>query len=154
MIPHAAPRILIADDEAPTRTLIAEILTQFGAQVTAEVNGAEAVMRAALLPFDAVVLDIEMPVMNGLDACRQIRANSFTKDVPILILTGRSDAETIDAAFAAGAWDFLNKPVHGLLLWRRISNMLALAQATRQSRDLESIIKLSEMPGKSPHPAH
>jgi CheY-like chemotaxis protein len=141
-----ALRILIADDEEGVRALITDALSAYGAHVTAETNGEAAVMTAALAPFDACVLDVEMPVLNGLEACRRIRATAFTKDLPILILTGRSDPETIDAAFDAGAWDFLNKPVHGPLLWRRIANMLTLAKVAREAKTLEALVQLSKGP--------
>jgi CheY-like chemotaxis protein len=148
-----APRILIADDEPAIRELVSDILSENGAVVVAEADGAAAVRRAALEPFDACVLDVEMPVLNGLDACRCLKTAAFTKDLPVLILTGRSDKETIDAAFAAGAWDFLAKPVHGQLLWRRITNMLTLATSARQARELEQLIDLARQPGNLGPPA-
>lgn len=141
-----ALRILIADDDPVVREVLIETLTAFGAVVTAEVNGEAAVKTAALAPFDVCLLDVEMPVMNGLEACRCLRAMAFTRHLPVLILTVLSDKETIDAAFEAGASDFLNKPVHGLLLWRRISNLLDLSSAALKSKQLDSVIQLSKMP--------
>jgi len=145
-----APLILIADDDDGVRALVAETLTDFGAIVTAVADGAAAVTAAATTPFDACVLDVEMPVMNGLEACRRIRGTSFSKELPILILTGRSDQQSIDAAFDSGAWDFLNKPVHGLLLWRRISNMLTLSKIAQEAKTLESLIQLAKPPSAPP----
>lgn len=140
------PRILAADDDETMRTLLSQMLQLHGAEVTSVADGQAAVMAAALAPFDACVLDVEMPVMDGIEACQRIRATAFSKDLPILMLTARTDKDTIDAAFDAGAWDFVNKPIHDLLLWRRITNMLTLSRVAAETRNLEALISLSALP--------
>lgn len=142
--PPAAPRILVADDDDNLRELLVEILTTYGAKVTAAVDGQAAVTQAMMQPFDAVILDIEMPNLDGIQACRQLRTLAFTREVPVLILTGRTDKESIDKSFAAGAWDFLNKPVHAVLLWRRVCNMLELKKIKDSRENMTTLMGFVE----------
>ncbi len=144
-----APCILIADDDAMVRTLLAETLEGHGALVVAVENGQEAACEAMLHPFDVCILDVEMPVMNGFEACRRLRESAFTKSLPVLFLTGRSDAESIEKAFAAGAWDFLNKPVQPTLLWHRVSNLLLLARLVKERDNLSAVMEDSKLSPKA-----
>ena len=138
-----SPRILIADDDEVGISLMTAFLEQYGAKVTAVSNGQAAVEQAMLQPFDLIVLDIEMLVLDGISACRQLRGLTFTQNVPVLMLTGHTDKESVDAAFAAGAGDYLNKPIYPALLWRRIRNLLELRELKRNSENLKSLLELS-----------
>lgn len=73
-------------------------------------NGTEAVARARDERPDVVVMDAEMPAMNGLDACRVLRHDPRTADLPIIMVTGGTEPGLASAAFAAGATDYLPKP--------------------------------------------
>ena len=143
------PRILIADDDPIIRTLLSEVLESNGATVTAVADGRAAVEAARMRPYDACVLDVEMPVKSGLEACREMRAMAFTRHLPILMLTGLTDEATINAAFAAGAGDFLNKPVHAVLLWRRLCNLIELKKLQDCSEHFVALKEFAE-PQKAP----
>ena len=142
------PRILVADDSKMVRMLLTKILSSHGAVVVAVPDGQAALREALLASFDLCILDVEMPVMGGLEACSRLRATAFTKDLPVLFLTAHTDGETIERAFAAGASDYLSKPIHAVLLWQRVSNLLLLAGLAREKRDLAQVLRLNPLPDK------
>jgi CheY-like chemotaxis protein len=147
------PRILVADDDPILRELLVEVLTQFGAVVVQAENGEAAVKEAMSAPFDLCILDIDMPTMSGLEACPIIRSCAFSHDVPILFLTGHSDSAAIHQAFAVGGSDFLSKPIHPTLLWRRASNLILLRKLSEKRDNLQDMMKIMESPPVSSLPA-
>ena len=78
--------------------------------VDVAVNGTDAVARARDERPDVVVMDAQMPRMNGLDACRALRHDPRTADLPIIMVTGSTEPDLASAAFDAGATDYLSKP--------------------------------------------
>jgi len=146
-VPIPAPRILVADDDMAIREILCEILEGHGAKVTVVEDGAATVHQAMLEPFDLCVLDYEMPNKTGVEACALIRQSAVNRAVPILFMTGRTDEQSINSAFEAGASDYLFKPVHPVLLWMRAKNLLALAKIEKQSEDLSGAWKAA---GKDP----
>jgi two-component system, chemotaxis family, chemotaxis protein CheY len=102
--------ILTVEDSGSVRQLIRMALLDNGYDVTEAKNGAEALDKTASTRFDAVVTDLNMPVMNGVEFVRNYRTNPMSQGVPVLILTTESD-ETLKAqAKAAGATGWLTKP--------------------------------------------
>jgi DNA-binding response OmpR family regulator len=115
-------RVLVADEDAGILRLLAEILSD-DFEVTTARNGREAVELAATSQPDLVMLDLGMPIVDGFMACRLIRAAD--PDVPIVILSGRTDAASLRTAFDAGASDYLTKPFTVSLLRSRLrANLL------------------------------
>ena len=140
----SSPHILVADDDADIRSLLTQVLESNGAKVTAVADGRAAVEAALMRPYDACVLDLEMPVKTGLEACRELRSMAFTRHLPILVLTGRTDEAAINAAFAAGVGDFLNKPVHSVLLWCRLSNLIELKKLQDSKENFAALNELAD----------
>jgi two-component system response regulator MprA len=104
----AEPRVLIAEDDERVRESVARVLIFEGYQVQTVVNGAEALAAVLELPPDLVVLDVLMPVLDGLTACRRLRqAGDRT---PVLMLTARHEVTDKVAGLDAGADDYLVKP--------------------------------------------
>jgi len=136
MSDEKAPRILVAEDNPELLSLVCEVLTAQGAEIKAVSNGEEAVKEALLSPYDLFLVDIEMPGMDGIQVCRQLRSMAFTRTTPVLVLTGKSDIETVNKAVAAGAWDYQTKPIHSIMLWQRITNMLHLKRTRDASRGI------------------
>lgn len=103
------PRLLIAEDD---RDLAATMRDVFAEDFTVEVaaNGHEALDRAADVCPDVVVLDARMPIVDGLAACRALRLDPRTSDLPIIMVTGDAEPAAAHAAFDAGATDYLPKP--------------------------------------------
>ena len=117
-------QILVVDDEPVLRKVVVASLTAAGHQVEAASSGEEAVALADLWRPALVVLDVEMPGMDGLDACHRIRASRDHKPA-ILFITGRSDPRTLRLAAVAGAEDLLPKPFGAAELLLRVDSLLA-----------------------------
>jgi len=103
------PRLLIAEDDSDLAETMREVLEEDFA-VDVAVNGSEAVALAHEEHPDVVVMDARMPKMNGFEACRALRDNPETADLPIIMVTGGTEPELASAAFDAGATDYLPKP--------------------------------------------
>ena len=101
-------KILLAEDELDLREVVTAYLEYQGYHVTAVVNGAQAVEKAAADAYDAIVMDIMMPVMDGIAAMRAIRAAGNT--VPAIFLTAKSQVADRVEGLDAGADDYLTKP--------------------------------------------
>ena len=119
-------RILIADDEIASRRLLQHALTRVGYQVATAESGKEALHRLRAEPYDLLVLDFEMPDLNGIEVCAAIRSDPQTAQLPIIVLTGHSgEAEEI-GCLQAGANDFVTKPVSVPALAVRIRTQVRL----------------------------
>ncbi|MFN8635018.1 MAG: response regulator [Chloroflexota bacterium] len=105
----ARPRLLIAEDDHDLAETMRDVLEEDFAVGVAR-DGSEAVCRVRAERPDVLVIDARMPRMDGFDACRAIRHDPRTADLPIIVVTGESGAGVAAAAFAAGATDYLPKP--------------------------------------------
>ncbi len=116
--------ILIADDSKVFRTLEEAFLTQRGYQVVHAADGAETLRLATERKPDLVLLDVQMPVMDGVQVLSALKAGSETRDIPVLIITtiGRDYDETL--LRKAGADDFLAKPISGADLLRKVFQLI------------------------------
>jgi signal transduction histidine kinase/HPt (histidine-containing phosphotransfer) domain-containing protein len=104
-------RVLVVEDNALNQRLVKELLVGLGAAVTVAGNGAEAVAAAAREPFDAILMDVQMPEMDGLEATRRIRALPGRAGVPIVAMTAHALAGSREQCLAAGMNDFIGKPI-------------------------------------------
>jgi CheY-like chemotaxis protein len=106
-------RILVAEDNSFNQRVIQKFLSKWGHQIVIAANGAEAVNAAQLCQFDAILMDVEMPVMDGLEATRQIRAfeRKTGTHVPILALTAHAESTIRDRCLQSGMDDFVTKPI-------------------------------------------
>src|SRR3954470_7314752 len=103
-------RIVVADDDADVRMLVALKLESCGHDVVAVENGAVAVERCQAMHPDLVVLDLRMPGMSGIHACRAIRSVGPIRDTPLILLTARAQSADVEAGLAAGADEYVTKP--------------------------------------------
>lgn len=103
------PRLLIAEDDRDLAETMREVLEEDFAVGLAH-DGSEAVSRACDERPDVLVIDARMPRMDGFDACRALRHDPRTADLPIIFVTGESGSAAVTAAFDAGATDYLSKP--------------------------------------------
>ena len=116
-----AERILLIEDDARLAEMLCEYLGGAGFRVVHAALGAEAMQRLAEAPYDAVVLDLMLPDMDGLDVCRQLRTKS---DTPLLMLTARGDATDRIVGLELGADDYLPKPFEPRELLARLRAIL------------------------------
>jgi diguanylate cyclase (GGDEF)-like protein len=132
---HAHPIAIIADDEDLGRLLLAETATASGLTPLSFNNGLAALEAALSHEIAIVLLDVDMPGMDGYSVCRRLRAEARFASVPIVMVTGHEDSAAISRAFDAGATDFISKPVNWALLPRRLAYILRnAAQAERIER--------------------
>ena len=104
-------RVLLVEDNEVNRDLAKELLGYLGVHVTIALNGRECVERVAAEPFDLVLMDIQMPLMDGLTATKVIRADGRFGGLPIVALTGRSLTGDRERSLSAGMNDHLTKPI-------------------------------------------
>ncbi len=117
-------RVLVVDDEPMNRELIQVILEGLGHEVALARNGEEAVAFAHASRFDLVIMDILMPVMDGLEATRLIRKEPRNRDVAILALSAKVSGSNEEMSLQAGADHFVRKPVTRSQLLAAISQTL------------------------------
>lgn len=129
------PLVMIVDDDDSTRWLAREALVAAGFEVIEASDGNDALQRQAVHRPDALLLDINMPGLDGYEVCRRIRQRAAGSVTPILVMTVKDDVEAIERAFAAGATDFLLKPLHLPLLAHRVRYTLRAAGAFQEVRD-------------------
>jgi diguanylate cyclase (GGDEF)-like protein len=145
---HESLVAIVADDEDLGRLLLSEAVAKIGLIASAHDNGAAA-LEAALVQEPAIVLlDVDMPGLDGHDVCRQLRADPRFANVPIVMVTGHDDSKAIDLAFEAGATDFISKPVNWALLPRRLSYFLRNAAAAERVERLAYYDPLTGLPNR------
>ncbi len=119
-----ATKILVVDDEQDILELIRHTLNKEGYEVHVAANGQQAVEKALKIKPDLILMDVMMPVMDGMEACRQLKENPETSDLAIIFLTARSEEFAELAGFEAGADDYIAKPIRGRVLLSRIRAIL------------------------------
>jgi len=120
--------VLVADDQATYRELLAEMLGAEGYRVSMATDGVEALELVARERPDAVLLDVTMPRMDGLEACRRLRDDPATASLPVLLVTALGDRGDRLAGIAAGANDYLTKPIDRGELILRVRNAVRMHQ--------------------------
>ncbi len=127
-------RILVVDDEAPLRTLLTRFLQLDHHEVITAENGAQALTLVAERQPDLVLLDINMPVMSGMDALRRLKADPLTRDVPVVMVSSEMDVDGIASCLKLGAEDYLPKPFNPVILSARVSACLERRRLQLQER--------------------
>jgi CheY-like chemotaxis protein len=108
--PHQKPRVLLVDDYDDAREMYAEYLRFSGFETVQAASGPEAVRRALENPPDIVVMDLSLPVMDGWEATRCLKADERTAGIPVLALSGHASANLSQRAKQAGFDGFVAKP--------------------------------------------
>ncbi len=117
---HDAAHILFVDDDPIMREFAQVHLSTDKAQVRLAADGLEALESVAAQAPDVMLLDLEMPRLDGFEVLARLRADPATRDLPVIVVTGREDVAAIDRAFEAGATSFLVKPINWRLLTYQI----------------------------------
>ena len=127
--------VLVADDDPVMRLLMLEMLAQVGLDAIEAVDGAQAVELAAAHNPDLILLDVDMPRMDGFAACEAIRrAELDGVSAPIVMVTGGDDLEAVTRAYEAGATDFVSKPINWPILGHRVLYVLRASDAIARLR--------------------
>ena len=145
--------ILIVDDSRDEQELLSSRLQAAGYESLLVADSAEAALgilgqvTAGQGTVDLILMDIMLPGMDGLEACRRITTTEQLHDVPIIVITVKTDEQDLRAAFAAGAMDYIRKPVNSAELVARVSSALALRaeRITRKAREQELLLRTQEL---------
>lgn len=119
-------QVMVIDDEIGALALIAIILERNGFAVVKAQGGPVALDLLDKTSPDLFIMDVMMPEIDGIELCRRIRSRPDTASTPIILLSARSDAETIEQGLQAGANEFLTKPVFQHALVNKVSMALGL----------------------------
>ncbi len=124
----------MAEDNAVNRRLVTKVLESAGHRVTSAVNGKEAVQKFALEKFDLILMDVEMPDMDGLEATRIIRATEgHLSHIPVYAISAHTLASDRDSCFDSGMDGFLSKPIS-------VDDVLKLADDIASTHPAEEIV--------------
>ncbi|UCG11067.1 MAG: response regulator [Deltaproteobacteria bacterium] len=125
-----AEKVLVVDDEQEIRNLLETILTGDGYEVIKASDGAEAIEFAERENPDLILMDITMPGMDGIEACKRLKGADNTRLIPIIIVTGYADNKM--QALEVGADDFVNKPFDMVELSFRVKSVLRIRHLTAE----------------------
>lgn len=147
---HDPPvHLLVVDDDPLLRGMATRTLRHAGFEVSAVDSGEQALAAFSSARFGLVLLDVMMPGVDGYETCRRMRATPHGASLPILMLTGLNDTESIEQAYQAGATDFIAKPINWTLLAQRVRYALRAAaaaeSAVRNRERLERAQRIARM---------
>jgi len=132
-ITHA--KLLIVDDKAANLDLLREMLAPLGYQIFFATSGAKALEIATSALPDLVLLDVMMPEMDGFETCHRFKQDAALREIPIIFVTARTDVEDLARGFAAGAVDYITKPVKQPEVHARVATHLQIQGLITQQRE-------------------
>jgi len=136
----SAVRVLVVDDLPDHAEMLRELLEPEGYQVDTAADGQEAIDKALAAPPDLVIMDVSMPRIDGIEACRRLKSDPRTRLVPIILVTALGHRENRLQGIAAGADDFLTKPVDIEQLLARAHSALRLKALIDQLEEAENVL--------------
>lgn len=134
-------KILIVDDEEPNRKLLSRCLSCDEYTLYTAANGMEALELAKTMSPDLVLLDVSMPVMDGYEVCRALKGDEATRKIPVIFVTAMQKSADEAIGFAAGAVDYITKPVNAADVQARVRAHLSLKDAQNAADDWNHNLK-------------
>ncbi len=152
--------LLIVDDKPANLRLLAAMLVEQGYKVRSAINGPLALKATQVAPPDMILLDINMPEMNGYEVCERLKADESTRDIPIIFISALDEIQDKIKAFTVGGVDYITKPFQLEEVLARVETHLALQRLQKQLQDanqrfekelaLAAEIQASFLPGEIP----
>ena len=136
----AVPTVLVVEDDPANRVLLTNLLERSGYRAVTAPDGPTGLAAAFDLLPDAVLLDVGLPGLDGLEICRRLRADPRTVALPVVLLTGRTSVDDVVAGLDAGADDFLAKPFHESELLARLRSARRLALVMAEMEAAQGVI--------------
>jgi len=152
--PDERPRILVVEPNRNNLGVLVRRLAEAGYRVTTADSGASAIAELYRLPIDLVLAELNMPRMSGAELARAIRGEVQWNDIPVMLITGKSDPKGAVRAYEAGADDVILKPFHFEVLFARIGRRVDRARSVQRlkndnavldARVVERAIEVSEL---------
>ncbi|MBD1883742.1 response regulator [Microcoleus vaginatus] len=140
--------ILVVDDTPANLEVVCETLSDAGYEVATAINGDRALKRVQAYPPDLILLDVQMPGIDGFETCQRLKADPTTASIPIIFMTALSDADSKEKGFVLGAVDYITKPFQEKEMLARVKTHLQLRELTKnleqrvaeQTADLEAAL--------------
>jgi two-component system phosphate regulon response regulator PhoB len=136
----ARERILVVDDEQDILELIRYNLSREGYQLDTVTTGEEALKIARDRVPDLIVLDLMLPGIDGLDVCRQLKSESRTGGIPIIMLTAKGEESDVVTGLELGAEDYMTKPFSPKVLIARVRNILRRKTRTAEEKEVKMVV--------------
>ena len=130
-------RILVIDDLPENVFMLQDRLEHEGYKVLTAYNGKSGIEKAQNELPDLILLDVMMPDINGFEVCKTLVNDSRTSDIPIILVTAKTDAEDIKEGLESGAYDYIKKPINKIELLARVKSELKLSDANKLLVEVE-----------------
>lgn len=131
LLEHSKGNILLVDDTPDNLRLLSNMLSRQGYEVRSVINGQMALMGVRAEPPDLILLDINMPQMNGYEVCQQLKGDEQTADIPVIFISALDDVIDKVRAFTIGGVDYITKPFQLEEVLARVENQLTLRRLQR-----------------------
>ncbi|WP_416671720.1 GGDEF domain-containing response regulator [Egbenema bharatensis] len=133
--------ILVVDDTLANVQLLSHMLAEYGYKVRKVLSGPMALMGIQTAPPDLIILDVNMPEMNGYEVCQQIKANEATQNIPVIFISALDEVTDKIKAFAAGGVDYITKPFQVAEVLVRVEHQLMLRDLQQQLREQNVLLQ-------------
>ena len=130
-----ASSLLVVDDNSMNRIMLSRYITKLGYQATLVENGRQALEKLQTEPFDLVLLDVEMPEMDGYQVLEQLKDDPRLRDIPVIMISAVEELESVVKCIELGAQDYLPKPFNPVLLRARLTACLERKRLRDQEVD-------------------
>jgi DNA-binding response OmpR family regulator len=130
-------RILVVDDLPENVLMLQDRLEHEGYKVLTAYNGKSGIEKAQNEQPELILLDVMMPDINGFEVCKTLVSDSRTSDIPIILVTAKTDPEDIREGLDAGAYDYIKKPINKIELLARVKSELKLSDANKLLVEVE-----------------
>lgn len=128
-------RILVVDDNAFYLRVLADILHNAGYEAYTTQDGSQVIEIVNDNPPDIILLDLIMPKLDGFEICKLLKDNYLTKDIPIIMVTARTDSESIKKALELGVFDYIKKPIEEIEVIARVQSTLRFKEQLEQLKE-------------------
>ena len=140
--------VFVVDDSPVSTKVISRMLKKNSDYYSVKIwDGPECIKKAKEVKPDLILLDIQMPGMNGIEVCKVLRKDEQTYDIPVIFVTASTDNETLKEAFESGGTDYVRKPVNKIELLARIKSVLIQKKLEKRLMEKEKLNGVLEMAG-------